>query len=558
MRKILITLLLFAAMFSNAQYVSTLRKANETTEFGIPIPQGMQIFNTYNNELYVAKYAISASATLVSAADSVKLIIDYDRLTDNYLSMFQGVRWNATDNTYQRTGSLIDIAVSQSAGNAELPIQSEMKRCVLNDLGIVQYYIDPANPHFKNGESTPTSSGTTTSTSSDELVDSGADFVNDGVVEGMIVKNTTDDTYAGIKEVAATTLTIASDIFESGEDYEIGTANYGGTDGQVMVQIPKFYYRQEFTIDGDRYWSVSLYHLPGFKLHPAYFKDNQEVNYRYYSAFEGSLWDASTGDYVASGDIAVNMYATGDKLASVANQWAKTNEQRSEYREASVSRGEGWRLLDFTLNSAVQLLYLVEYANFNAQGMIGMGRTELSDGTWTADSYIGKSGLSIGDGNSSNSVSNGGTAGYLTDYMTFRGIENWYGNIWKMLGGITWDGRWTGAAAAQPIYYTNNAADFKGYGTDYMYYLTDASYIGTSAGYISDIENTFSFIPKSVGGSYLIYDVYWQLSEVGRDYWRVFLFGGDAHYGGAAGGFAVAVPDAWSTGAVYVAGRLAY
>ena len=63
MRKILITLLLFAAMFSNAQYVSTLRTASETSEFDIPIPQGMQIFNMYNNELYVAKFAISSTAT---------------------------------------------------------------------------------------------------------------------------------------------------------------------------------------------------------------------------------------------------------------------------------------------------------------------------------------------------------------------------------------------------------------------------------------------------------------------------------------------------------------
>ena len=99
MKRLLTILLIFAALISQAQYVSTLRVTNEDASFGTPISQGMQIFNTYNNELYVAKYAISSGATLTTASDSVKLIVDYDRLTDNYLSMFQGVRWNKNDNT---------------------------------------------------------------------------------------------------------------------------------------------------------------------------------------------------------------------------------------------------------------------------------------------------------------------------------------------------------------------------------------------------------------------------------------------------------------------------
>lgn len=491
MKKLFLILLIFAALFSQAQYVSTLRVANETTQFGTPVPEGMQVFNTYNNELYVATCAIASTATITSADSCLKLIVDYDRLTDNYLSMFQGVRWNKNDNTYQRTGSLIDIAVSQSAGDENLPVQSQMRRCALNDYGIIQYYIDPNDPYLQEGST----------------VDS--------------------------------------------VDYWSGAV-------QIMVQIPKFYYRQEFTTSGDYYWSVSLYHLPGFTLHPAFFKDNQEVNYRYYSAFEGSLWDASTGDFVPSGGITSDMYATGDLFCSVAGQWPKTNEKRSEYREAALTRGEGWRQLDFTLNSAVQLLYLIEYANFHTQGMIGNGRTTLSGGSWAADSYIGMTGLSIGDGNGTNSLSNGGTAGYLTDYMTYRGIENWYGNVWKMVDGITWDGTWTGVAAAQPVYYTNNADDFKDQGRENMYFLCDASYIGSSAGYTSDFENNFGFIPSTTGSVNLVHDYYYQYSEGGYDYWRVPRVGGNASSGGMAGGFALTVSYAWSYADVRIAGRLCF
>ena len=40
--------------------------------------------------------------------------------------------------------------------------------------------------------------------------------------------------------------------------------------------------------------------------------------------------------------------------------------------------------------------------------------------------------------------------------MTYRGIENWYGNVWKDLSFIAWDGRWTGTTAPQPVYWTND------------------------------------------------------------------------------------------------------
>ena len=461
-----------------------------------------------------------------------------------------GVRWDSSgaDSACVRTGN--------SALYLSQPIQSAMKRCLLHDNGTVNYYVDADNPHFKDGESTPVASGTTTGTSAGELVDSGADFINDGVVEGMVVKNTTDDTFAVIKGVAANTLTIAPDYFVSGEDYEVGTANYGGVDGQVMVEVPKFYDRQ-YHIGVYRYWDISEYRLSGFTLHPAFMKDGVEVDYRYHSAFEGSMYDDSVGAMCAKASVTNSIYATGDKFCSVAGQWAKTNEKWTEYREGSAARGTGWRDIDFTLNSAVQILYLVEYADFDSQDQIGMGRTELSGGGWTADSYIGMTGLSIGDGNGTNSVSVGGSSGYLTDYMTYRGIENWYGNVWKILEGITWDGRWTGTEAAQPVYYTNNADDFICEGSTNYVHLCDASYIGENAGYITDLENTFGFIPQSTGSSSLISDYYWQYSEIDRDYWRLVLFGCHALFSGAAGGFTLYVSDVWTLDLANVSARLA-
>lgn len=475
------------------------------------------------------------------------------------LALCQGLTWDSNTDTYTRLGSLKGIPVSQSAGDDYLPIQSDMKRCLLQDNGTVNYYIDEVNPIMKDGE-TVTITGTTTSTTAYKLVDSGADFVTDGVAAGEFIYNETDDTYSIITAVDDLhTLSLERDIMASGETYDVGTANYGGADGQVMVEIPKFYYYH--TLDGTiNSWYISLYKLPKFKLHPAFWKDGQEVDYRYYSAFEGSMFDASTGEMTTKGSIVTNMYVAGDKMCSVAGQWAKTNETRAENRTMAAERGTGWRQLDYYLNSAVQLLYLVEYADFNSQTMIGAGRTALSGGEWMADSYIGMTGLSIADGNGINSVSNGTTLGYLTDYMTYRGIENFYGNVYKMVDGIAWDGRWTGSVAAQPVYVTNNSDYFADETSDNMLHLCDASYIGSDAGYISNIENAVGFIPSAVGAGSTtkLCDYYYQYSKVDNNYWRVFLFGGYASYGGKAGVFSVYVNNAWSTSYVIYAARLTY
>ena len=474
------------------------------------------------------------------------------------LQLSQGLSWNSSTDVYARLGSLVGIATSQSAGDDYLPIQSDMKRCLLQDDGTINYYIDFDIPINKDG-TTITVSDTADGTTANKLVDSGADFVTDGIAAGQFVHNTTDDTYSIITAVDdLNTLALERDIMESGEVYDIGTANFGGTDGQVMVEIPKFYYKH--TLVGTlNSWYISKYDLSGFELHPAFWKDGQEVDYRYMSAFEGSMWDATTSAMVAKADIPTDMYAAGDKMCSVAGTWAKVNETRAEYRSMSAERGTGFRQLGWYIHSAVQLLYLVEYADFNSQTMIGMGRTELSGGTWTADSYIGMTGLSIPYGNSSCSVSNGGTAGYLTDVSSYRGVENFWGDVYKMLE-LVWDGRWTGSAAAQPVYATNNSAYFADETSTNMQHLCDASYIGTDADYIGNIEDVTGFIPSSGGGTATeeICDYYNQYSVSDRNYFRVVLVGTDSFYGSYGGVFALSVSHSTGYDNTTIGARLCF
>lgn len=67
--------------------------------------------------------------------------------------------------------------------------------------------------------------GTTTSTTSNKLVDTGVNFTTLGIAVGDKIVNLTDDTIATVTAVdSATILSISSDIMASGEDYTISNS----------------------------------------------------------------------------------------------------------------------------------------------------------------------------------------------------------------------------------------------------------------------------------------------------------------------------------------------
>ena len=67
--------------------------------------------------------------------------------------------------------------------------------------------------------------GTTTATTADELIDTNADFIVDGVKEGDIVYNTTDKTCAQVIQVTNQKIVLNADIMASGAKYVIYVAN---------------------------------------------------------------------------------------------------------------------------------------------------------------------------------------------------------------------------------------------------------------------------------------------------------------------------------------------
>jgi hypothetical protein len=126
-----------------------------------------------------------------------------------------------------------------------------------------------------------------------------------------------------------------------------------------------------------------------------------------------------------------------DLLASVSDRAPMTQGTRANFRAVADNRGTGWRQQSFDLASAVQLLYLIEYGSWYSQSEIGAGLTDWSSANWVAwnnNNPIEKTGLSNGRGNATGNVSNGSNT--KGSYMSYRGIENFYGHLWKWVDGF--------------------------------------------------------------------------------------------------------------------------
>lgn len=231
---------------------------------------------------------------------------------------------------------------------------------------------------------------------------------------------------------------LTKQIVKNEKTYPIGTAV------QVMVEQPKFYYKvvpikleriQDgigFHLRKARYY-ISDYPKPGFKPHPAFIQDDVEKDCIYLSAYEGCLYDASAGNYILNDE---QVYSEGDKLSSIAGAKPASGRAQNLYREtfrnSAAKRGVGWKQQTIHSISVTQILFLIEYATFNAQSAIGTGVTNKSYNLPVNENNGEKTGATAVLGNNSGSVINDN--GF--NVVSYRGEENFFGNSWKWADGI--------------------------------------------------------------------------------------------------------------------------
>lgn len=265
-----------------------------------------------------------------------------------------------------------------------------------------------------------------------------------------------------------------------------------GSNGQVMVEQPLFWYKTEFTDRTIRWW-VSDVELSDFKIHPNFIVDGQVVPLVYSAAFEGNVFDVSGATYLLNDEqISDFTPTTGDKLSSIANakpcSGLTQNLTIVNSRILANNRGIGWGLHDFNMASSSQLLMLVEYATFNMQNAIGLGVVSKASGTGNESELTGKT-STLGNNSGMATGTNGLTS------VTYRGEENLWGNINTWLDGLNISNMVPYINTTNSDFVTNKLVDnYKSLG----YTLPASGYQKTL--HITN-EFDFGFLPKTTGGS---------------------------------------------------------
>ena len=194
-----------------------------------------------------------------------------------------------------------------------------------------------------------------------------------------------------------------------------------GTDGNVMVEVPLTYRKYDYITVGDVLHNNSISSVPleGYEPDPCFVVGGEVKQYRYYPAYLASILNG--------------------KLASASGVYPQVSKTREQFRDLARANGEGWHTLDFLLYEFITMLAIIEYGTMNIQEALGVGRTALTGGAWVGGSYIGINGLSDGYGNGTANNTFAGDADLVDadmSFMSYRGCENFFGNVWRMVDGI--------------------------------------------------------------------------------------------------------------------------
>lgn len=337
--------------------------------------------------------------------------------------------------------------------------------------------------------------------------------------------------------------------------------NAAGTPVQVMVEQPKFYYKvvpmvlekgvKGMKIRKARYY-VSDTLKPGFKVHPA-FVENGNVNpYIYLAAFEGSLFDSSANAYILDNAQVADFAA--DKLSSIAGTKPAggdtQNLTRANTRLLARKRGSGWEQAYAATAAASQLLMLIEYASFNMQTAIGRGNTD--QGSSAAN--IQYTGATVSLGNASGAVTNANGI----QIISYRGEENFWGNIWTWVDGMNeenpdpFESGQAGTLHVADHGFADNskASPYKNTG---IHPIQGSGYV-SAFGYSEEFDWLFIAVEYSGSDALPVGDYAWNNNPG----WRVAILGGCCADGSHAGAFYWHLSIAASHRYWFIGGRLVY
>lgn len=170
------------------------------------------------------------------------------------------------------------------------------------------------------------------------------------------------------------------------------TALLDGTEGDVMVYRPTFYYKY-IKLDDDRF-SIT-YAL-------------SRLDDTFHVCDECLI-----GAYEA--------YAEGGKLYSRSGVQSTGSVNQTNFKAYARARGEGYQLIDWDIHTHIPWLFFAIYGNRNCQAICGSG----------TNSYEKETGQTNGIGNADTTTANGNTMS-----VNFLCLENCWGNKYEFLDNV--------------------------------------------------------------------------------------------------------------------------
>jgi len=284
--------------------------------------------------------------------------------------------------------------------------------------------------------------------------------------------------------------------------------SFDGSNGDVMVEIPVFYYKVENDEQAQKYrYFVSDQPADGFAPHPAFARPMGTVDRIYVGAYELALGSAGTVTYAVSR----------------SGLMPRHTFSRAGARHMARNKGEGWCINDFAARMAITMLIIVEFANLNTRHTIAPGNSNAS------------SSAVLATGRTDNIVGTGREAGADSAQVSFvwRGIENLWGNVVENIDGIN--------RVGENVWISTNPADYadetiENY-TQLSYTIPLSSGIGRRFGF--DENEPWAALPnvveRRIENTFLSDDNALNTPATG---WRVARVGGARNSGIGAGAFA--------------------
>ena len=354
-------------------------------------------------------------------------------------------------------------------------------------------------------------------------------------------------------------------------------ATRDGSRGQVMIEIPDFYYRFETEGTLRRVW-LSEQAIPGYRFHRRVYCSAYEATVQRSRKALCSVVNMDA-DYRGG-----NNNETYDGTYRTLLGRPATAISRTDFRNYARRRKTGsteWNCMTYDIHKMLYWLFVIEYATLNsqaafnaakdsngyAQGGLGAGVTNMSDWSGFNGSYpfvpCGHTDeLGNGTGEVAYPVLNeDGSTRCTVMVPRYRGVENPFGHIWQWTDGInvrispTEENSGDGLSK---VFVCTDPSKFSDSGYD------DYSHVGNEAragGYVKEVifGEGGEIMTSIVGGDSSTYFCDYHYTNIPTtEALRGVLFGGIASHGASAGFVSAASDNSPSTTSAFIGSRLCF